>query len=112
MYSTKIAVSRAKILLLVLAGLGFGVVLVLGLSAVATPKATAACPTFQPPQQTGNVDNSALKEVSGMAASRRQPGVFYVHNDGSKAGSVVYAINEQGASLATYRLDDVEPEDM
>ncbi len=111
-YPNKISVPPAKILLFVLAGLGFAAVLVLSLSTLVAPKAAAACPTFQPPQQMGTLDNAALKEVSGMAASRRHPGVLYVHNDGSEAGTLVYAITEQGDTLATYQLADVEPEDV
>jgi hypothetical protein len=57
--------------------------------------------------QTGNLDQSLgggkLSEVSGIAASRSQPGVFWVHDD-SGAGSSFYAIDAAGNVLQEYTI--------
>lgn len=46
----------------------------------------------------GKIENDALRELSGIAASRRNPGVLYVHND-SGDGPQIYAINEKARLL-------------
>ena len=60
---------------------------------------------FESPRQVAVVRNSPLKEASGIAASRIQPGVLYTHNDGS-ADPIVIAIDTQGRLLATLTLQD------
>ena len=45
-----------------------------------------------------------MKEISGLAASRKHEGVLWVHND-SGDDPVVYAINIQGALLGTYQIE-------
>lgn len=44
-----------------------------------------------------------IHEASGIALSRRRPGVFWVHND-SRRGPLLYAIDTAGHVLATARL--------
>jgi hypothetical protein len=48
----------------------------------------------------GKVDGDSLRELSGIAASRRNPGVLYVHNDSGDAPQI-YAINEKAQLLGT-----------
>lgn len=81
-----------------------------GLSHVATiqitasdPDPQAGCPTVPAPTVVGTVTSQSLPEISGMVASRSQPGVFWVHND-SGGQPRVYAINEQGTLRAGYQL--------
>lgn len=51
-----------------------------------------------------------LREASGIAVSRTQPGVLWAHNDsGDKA--VLYAIDEKGTLLAKASLDGVDAVD-
>ncbi|MBK8207244.1 MAG: putative Ig domain-containing protein [Planctomycetes bacterium] len=56
---------------------------------------------------SGNLDQSLgggrLSEVSGIVASRSQPGVFWVHDD-SGAAPEFYAIDAQGNVLQSYQL--------
>lgn len=56
---------------------------------------------------SGNLDLSLgggrLSEVSGIVASRSQPGVFWVHDD-SGAGPEFYAIDAQGNVLQSYSV--------
>ncbi len=58
----------------------------------------------------GNASDKHITEASGIAASTRNPGVVWTHNDGS--GGKLYALATNGALLATFDLtrpvDDVE----
>lgn len=58
---------------------------------------------FGPAQTTGTLQSPSLNEVSGLAASRRNPGVLWVHND-SGGAPALYAINTQGILLGTYTV--------
>lgn len=60
-----------------------------------------AQPQFDRPVDLGVVRNSPLKEASGVAASRVQPGVLYTHNDSASVPTVV-AINTEGVYLASF----------
>jgi hypothetical protein len=58
-------------------------------------------------EEIGTVEETALGEVSGIGASRRNPGVLWVHND-SGGGPDVYALAEDGATLGRFTLDGAE----
>ena len=58
----------------------------------------------------GAVEPDDLDEISGIAASRRHPGVVWVHDD-SGGEAEVSALDETGRRLATVRLDGVEARD-
>ncbi len=51
------------------------------------------------PVAVGALESDALSEVSGIVASARNPGVYYVHNDSGDTARF-FAINEQGRTLA------------
>jgi hypothetical protein len=51
----------------------------------------------------GKLQNAALTESSGLAASRQNPGVLWTLND-SGNDPQVFAIGEHGEDLATYRV--------
>lgn len=63
---------------------------------------------------TGRIADATMSELSGIATSRRHPGVFWVHNDsGHKAR--VYAMDQTGKRLASWKLkkvSDVDWEDV
>lgn len=63
-------------------------------------------------RRLGTVDVKGLNEISGLAASRRNAGVLWVHDDGDI--EEVYAVDTSGAVVARISLDqDVEDcEDM
>ena len=63
----------------------------------------AACDKFAPGARLGTVFVKNLDEASGIAASRRNAGVLWTHNDG--AGGAVYALGPKGALLATFFLN-------
>lgn len=75
------------------------------------PPLTFAPPCPSPkPQQSGRVNDPTMSELSGIAASRRHPGVLWVHNDsGHKAR--VYAIDGTGKRLASWKLKKVADTD-
>ena len=47
-----------------------------------------------------------MKEDIGIAASRKNPGIYWVHND-SGDGPEVYGINAQGRYVAKIRMKDI-----
>ncbi len=61
----------------------------------------AACPRFRAGVSVCTVSNPSLVEASGLAASRQNPGVLWVHNDGGNAVEL-FAIGDDGGALATY----------
>jgi Ca2+-binding RTX toxin-like protein len=73
------------------------------------PEAAAAqnCPDFGPRTVVGSIGNDQIREVSGVAASRTQSGVLWVHNDSRDVDDDrVYAIAPGGATLMTVNLSD------
>ena len=67
-----------------------------------------SCPDWAGFDRTGTLDQSlggtALREVSGIAVSRHNEGVYWVHDD-SGAQAHVHALNEDGSHRQTYRID-------
>jgi hypothetical protein len=64
------------------------------------------CPTYERASDDAVIVDERLIEISGVAASRAQPGVLWVHND-SGDDAVVYAIDVQGRTVAEVVLDGV-----
>src|SRR5690606_12431766 len=48
--------------------------------------------------------NAKLLEASGLAASRAQPPLLWIHNDSGNA-PVLYAVRPSGESVASYNLE-------
>lgn len=65
----------------------------------------AGCPEFQSGRQTGTIESNQISEISGIVASRRSPGVFWVHNDSGNRAEV-YAIDLHGELLGVYPLPE------
>jgi len=65
---------------------------------------------YAPGTPVGQVTQSGLAEISGIAASRQNPGVLWIHND--RARDQVFAIRTDGRLLGTWTLggevDDFE----
>lgn len=72
--------------------------------------APASCPTAGAPASTGQVTDSELTEISGVAASTRWPGVFWVIEDAGNPSELV-AIDTTGAVLAVFDLPDATARD-
>jgi hypothetical protein len=65
---------------------------------------------FGAPQSRGRVDEPLLSEVSGLVASRKNPGALWVHNDSGNPAALSL-ISDQGILLATYYLHGAENRD-
>ena len=74
------------------------------------------------PEVTGRLEDSQIREASGLARSQRSPGILWIINDGG-AKELVHAVDHAGArrgefdlkksknkdweDLASFRLDDI-----
>ena len=58
---------------------------------------------FEQPIRTGVLRSPELKEASGIAASKCQPDVYWVHND-SGDGALLYAVDGTGEHLGVWRV--------
>ena len=57
--------------------------------------------------QIGTLNDPRITESSGLAASRRNPGILYTHND-SGDGPFLFAIDRSGKTIARYQLQGAE----
>lgn len=67
-------------------------------------------PEIGPRQDRGLVESDAINEASGLAASRRNPGVLWTHND-SGDSTRVFAIGMDGKNLGEFFLEGVSARD-
>lgn len=65
---------------------------------------------FSAGRALGKVQNDSLRELSGIAASRRNPGVLYVHNDSGDAPRI-YALNEKAQLLGVCHIQGAKERD-
>jgi hypothetical protein len=77
-----------------------------------TSAAAPACVGHAPPVEVGRVDDARLTEISGLAASRTQPGVLYANNDSGEPYARFFALRATGEVLAEIRLADHDAEDL
>lgn len=70
----------------------------------ASPVLVAACSKKLVPSQSAPIANSALTEISGIAASRTNQGLYWVHNDSGDTARV-FGLDAQGVTHATLSLD-------
>ena len=76
------------------------------------PKAPAPrCPRGQPLRVEGKIASDDIDELSGLVASRKQPGVLWVHNDSGDKGHV-FAVDVHGRLLLHVKLEHLKPEDV
>ena len=62
------------------------------------------------PTKIADIKNPAVKESSGLAASRSNPGIYWTHND-SGDEPLVYAFDATGESRGVYRVADAKARD-
>ncbi|MEW6269299.1 MAG: hypothetical protein AB1689_08400 [Thermodesulfobacteriota bacterium] len=78
--------------------------------AAAASAAEAPCARYAAKAvRTGKVPDG-LPELSGIAASRRHPGVYWAHNDSNNDG-MLFAIDASGKLLARFPLRGLRPRD-
>ncbi len=75
-------------------------ILIISAAALAGP---ATAPSSSPSLQIGTIRDDAIPESSGIAASRKYPGVFWTHNDSGNA-PVLYAINREGKTINAFAV--------
>lgn len=79
----------------------FACLLLLGLgSAWAVP----ACTKYDTAVKVGQIENQKVDESSGVVASRKNPGVWWTHND-SGGKPRIFAFDDTGKHLGTYTLE-------
>ncbi|MGQ9455170.1 MAG: hypothetical protein ACUVRS_09655 [Armatimonadota bacterium] len=71
---------------------------------------TATLPRFAKGVKCGNLQSEELSEVSGIVASRKNMGLFWVHNDSGDSARV-FAITSDGTVLGIYNLAGVNARD-
>jgi len=59
---------------------------------------------FLPGRQVGKVKTDLIKEASGIAASRKNPGVLWIHNDSGNSARL-YALNHAGSLLGGFYIN-------
>ncbi|WP_069815962.1 hypothetical protein [Streptomyces sp. TP-A0874] len=92
-----------------LCALGAVVMALLPATAQAAPAAPS--PAGDPPASF-TIEDPRITESSGLAASRRHPGIYWTHND-SDDGPYVYAVDSaSGRTVATVTLSGIEPRDV
>jgi hypothetical protein len=58
---------------------------------------------YREPKRIAEIEDEAIKESSGIVASRRNPNVFWTHND-SGDDAFLYAFDRAGKKLGTWRV--------
>jgi len=69
----------------------------------------ADCPHFLGGHKTGVIQSPQITEASGLAASRKNPGVLWTHND--DGAPYVYALTPEGKHLAVCNLNGAKNRD-
>jgi hypothetical protein len=59
------------------------------------------------PAQLATLEDRRIDESSGLVASRREPGLFWTHND-SGDGPFVYAFDRAGRARGTFRVEGAQ----
>lgn len=62
---------------------------------------------YAKPQISGTIKSDEITESSGVVASRCNENVLWTHND-SGDGSFIYALDDRGKKLGTFRLPNAE----
>ena len=81
-------------------------------SATASYSADSGKPAlaFRIGRQVGKVQTKLITEASGIVASRKNPGILWVHNDSGNSARI-YALNFEGELLRTCRIEGVRCRD-
>src|SRR5215207_10525891 len=63
----------------------------------------AAGPDVTGLERLGRLDHPAIREASGVVASRRHPGIFWVHND-SQNPPALFAVRRDGSLAGEFAV--------
>lgn len=75
-----------------------------------TEPAPGRCPRFAGGDRVGQVSDPDIAEISGIAASRSNPGILWVHEDSGNPADLI-AVRPDGSLAAKYRLAGVTARD-
>jgi hypothetical protein len=65
---------------------------------------------YLPPTKLADLEDEAITESSGLAASRTSPGSYWTHNDAGN-GPLIYAFDSQGRSRGVWRVTGATSDD-
>ena len=68
------------------------------------------CPLFGAAVQTGTLQDPAITEASGIAASRTNSGIYWVHNDSGDSARV-FATDLSGAAIGRFQINGATAKD-
>ena len=74
------------------------------------PPNTQANPIYAIPRKLADLKDPAIKESSGIVASRSNPGLYWTHND-SGDGPFLYAFDERGQRRGVWRVAGAQARD-
>jgi len=77
---------------------------------ISTDSTFNACKNYASPIVAGDITHKKLDEISGMAISRKNTGIIWVHND-SGGEAHIYAVNLQGYYVGKIDLKGAEMKD-
>ena len=80
-----------------------------GVTALAQPAAGPGGP-YQPAVELPHLQDATNSESSGVAASRRNPGILWTHND-SGGKPLLYAVDREGNTAAVFRVRGAKARD-
>jgi len=69
-----------------------------------------ASSSYRTPRRIATLKDTAIKESSGLVASRQTPGMYWTHND-SGDGPFLYAFDERGRSRGVWKLNGIKARD-
>jgi hypothetical protein len=67
------------------------------------PPGRSDCPRFTAGEEAGKIEDRAVTEASGLAASRQNPGVLWTHNDSGDRARL-FAMATDGRELGSYSV--------
>lgn len=74
------------------------------------PDNNSSCMEFTGPEIMGSVESNLINEASGLAASRKNSGVLWTHNDSGDLPRI-FAMNMNGKHLGVFNLLNAEHND-
>jgi len=89
---------------------GFYLRLALLVAATLSSGSCAALPIFAKGKQAGALQTQLINEASGIVASRKSPGVLWVHNDSGDSPRI-FAIDAKGGLLGVYQVEKAHLQD-
>lgn len=76
----------------------------------ASTSASPQSPDYGPPERLADIEEAAVTESSGLAASRRHPGLFWTHND-SGGGPFLYLFDRKGRKRGVWKVAGAQSRD-